>query len=208
MSGAPGACEQIGARRVVRLVVGERLGVDRLQFGHAGGRPDSPGRSSCPRRRWPSASCAPSASARQPAPYRIPRAAELPDRLRTCLERNQPGPFQIQAAIAAVHADAPSAETKAAEEAQRERDLRVGCEGGMAAEEHQPQLVVEHDVDEGVEVAALRPGPRSPLGQPRSGRTSMGRSHAAAALPAHSSAVSRSATSITQKPPICSFDSA
>jgi RNA polymerase sigma-70 factor, ECF subfamily len=28
----------------------------------------------------------------------------------TCLRRNQPGPFQIQAAIAAVHADAPTAE--------------------------------------------------------------------------------------------------
>jgi RNA polymerase sigma-70 factor (ECF subfamily) len=30
--------------------------------------------------------------------------------VRACLRRNQPGPFQIQAAIAAVHADAPSAE--------------------------------------------------------------------------------------------------
>jgi RNA polymerase sigma-70 factor (ECF subfamily) len=30
--------------------------------------------------------------------------------VRTCLRRNQPGPFQIQAAIAAVHADAPTAE--------------------------------------------------------------------------------------------------
>ena len=29
---------------------------------------------------------------------------------RACLRRNQPGPFQIQAAIAAVHADAPTAE--------------------------------------------------------------------------------------------------
>ena len=28
--------------------------------------------------------------------------------VRACLRRNQPGPFQIQAAIAAVHADAPS----------------------------------------------------------------------------------------------------
>jgi RNA polymerase sigma-70 factor, ECF subfamily len=31
--------------------------------------------------------------------------------VRACLRRNQPGPFQIQAAIAAVHADAPSGET-------------------------------------------------------------------------------------------------
>jgi RNA polymerase sigma-70 factor, ECF subfamily len=31
--------------------------------------------------------------------------------VRACLRRNQPGPFQIQAAIAAVHADAPAAET-------------------------------------------------------------------------------------------------
>jgi RNA polymerase sigma-70 factor (ECF subfamily) len=31
--------------------------------------------------------------------------------VRACLRRNQPGPFQIQAAIAAVHADAPTAET-------------------------------------------------------------------------------------------------
>jgi RNA polymerase sigma-70 factor (ECF subfamily) len=30
--------------------------------------------------------------------------------VRACLRRNQPGPFQIQAAIAAVHADAPSAD--------------------------------------------------------------------------------------------------
>jgi RNA polymerase sigma-70 factor (ECF subfamily) len=31
--------------------------------------------------------------------------------VRRCLRRNQPGPFQIQAAIAAVHADAPSYES-------------------------------------------------------------------------------------------------
>ena len=31
--------------------------------------------------------------------------------VRACLRRNQPGPYQIQAAIAAVHADAPAAET-------------------------------------------------------------------------------------------------
>src|SRR3546814_12433089 len=30
--------------------------------------------------------------------------------VRACLRRNHPGPFQIQAAIAAVHADAPTAE--------------------------------------------------------------------------------------------------
>ena len=30
--------------------------------------------------------------------------------VRSCLQRNQPGPFQIQAAIAAVHADAPTAD--------------------------------------------------------------------------------------------------
>ena len=38
---------------------------------------------------------------------RSPRATTL---VRACLRRNQPGPFQIQAAIAAVHADAPTAE--------------------------------------------------------------------------------------------------
>jgi RNA polymerase sigma-70 factor (ECF subfamily) len=32
------------------------------------------------------------------------------DLVRTCLRRNNPGPFQIQAAIAAVHADAPTAD--------------------------------------------------------------------------------------------------
>jgi RNA polymerase sigma-70 factor (ECF subfamily) len=32
------------------------------------------------------------------------------DLVRACLRRNQPGPFQIQAAIAAVHADAPAAD--------------------------------------------------------------------------------------------------
>ena len=31
------------------------------------------------------------------------------DLVRSCLRRNQPGPFQIQAAVAAVHADAPTA---------------------------------------------------------------------------------------------------
>src|SRR5205807_8990402 len=30
--------------------------------------------------------------------------------VRACLRRNQPGPFQLQAAIAAVHADAPTAD--------------------------------------------------------------------------------------------------
>ena len=35
--------------------------------------------------------------------------AEGHELVRACLRRNQPGPFQIQAAIAAVHADAPSA---------------------------------------------------------------------------------------------------
>ena len=36
--------------------------------------------------------------------------AEGHELVRACLRRNQPGPFQVQAAIAAVHADAPSAE--------------------------------------------------------------------------------------------------
>jgi RNA polymerase sigma-70 factor (ECF subfamily) len=36
--------------------------------------------------------------------------AEGHDLVRACLRRNQPGPFQIQAAIAAVHADAPTAD--------------------------------------------------------------------------------------------------
>ena len=36
--------------------------------------------------------------------------AEGHELVRACLRRNQPGPFQIQAAIAAVHADAPTAE--------------------------------------------------------------------------------------------------
>jgi RNA polymerase sigma-70 factor (ECF subfamily) len=35
--------------------------------------------------------------------------AEGHDLVRRCLRRNQPGPYQLQAAIAAVHADAPSA---------------------------------------------------------------------------------------------------
>jgi RNA polymerase sigma-70 factor (ECF subfamily) len=34
--------------------------------------------------------------------------AEGHDLVRACLRRNQPGPFQVQAAIAAVHADAPT----------------------------------------------------------------------------------------------------
>ncbi|MGB3410768.1 MAG: sigma-70 family RNA polymerase sigma factor [Microthrixaceae bacterium] len=38
------------------------------------------------------------------------RIAEGQDLVRTCLRRNNPGPFQIQAAIAAVHADAHRAE--------------------------------------------------------------------------------------------------
>lgn len=35
--------------------------------------------------------------------------AEGHDLVRACLRRNQPGPYQVQAAITAVHADAPSA---------------------------------------------------------------------------------------------------
>ena len=38
-----------------------------------------------------------------------PLIVEGHDRVRACLRRNQPGPFQIQAAIAAVHADAATA---------------------------------------------------------------------------------------------------
>jgi RNA polymerase sigma-70 factor (ECF subfamily) len=37
-----------------------------------------------------------------------PRIAEGQALVRRCLRRNQPGPFQIQAAINAVHSDAPS----------------------------------------------------------------------------------------------------
>src|SRR5205823_2595477 len=36
--------------------------------------------------------------------------AEGQDIVRQCLRRNMPGPFQIQAAIAAVHSDAPTAD--------------------------------------------------------------------------------------------------
>src|ERR1039457_4797560 len=36
--------------------------------------------------------------------------AEGHELVRACLRRNQPGPFQIQAAIAAIHADAPTAD--------------------------------------------------------------------------------------------------
>ena len=36
--------------------------------------------------------------------------AEGHDLVRACLRRNQPGPYQVQAAIAAVHADAPTSE--------------------------------------------------------------------------------------------------
>ncbi len=39
-----------------------------------------------------------------------PLITEGQDLVRSCLRRNQPGPFQIQAAIAAVHAEAPTAE--------------------------------------------------------------------------------------------------
>ena len=40
-----------------------------------------------------------------------PLSSEGQQLVRACLRRNQPGPFQIQAAIAAVHADAPTAES-------------------------------------------------------------------------------------------------
>src|ERR1035438_548363 len=46
------------------------------------------------------------------------------------------------------------------------------------------------------------------VGHPWAGRTSTGPSQAAAALPAHSRALSRSAASMIQKPPICSLVSA
>lgn len=182
-----------------------------------------------------------------------------------------------------------------AEQPQRERDLGVRRQRRMAAEEHQSQLVVGDDVDEGVEpvelgsvirfhviemkmvsgsmavlacrfasqavdgpvvgrrndpAARVRGNALAPplisgdgerfrdriLGQidvaedadqrgraatgfppedrfelvthPSAGRTSIGRSHAAVHLPAHSRAASRSGTSMIQKPPICSFVSA
>src|SRR5439155_1723209 len=40
-------------------------------------------------------------------PYRVPAGADLPDRRR--VRRDQPGPYQIQAAIQAVHSDAATA---------------------------------------------------------------------------------------------------
>ena len=47
---------------------------------------------------------------------------------------------------------------EAAEQAQREGDLGVGRQRRVAAEEHQPQLVVGDDVDEQVEVGELGVG--------------------------------------------------
>jgi predicted RNA polymerase sigma factor len=46
-------------------------------------------------------------------PYRVPQESELPDRLRNrwCLRRNQPGAYQLQAAINAVHDDAAAEQT-------------------------------------------------------------------------------------------------
>jgi RNA polymerase sigma-70 factor (ECF subfamily) len=55
--------------------------------------------------------------------------------IRACLRRNQPGPFQIQAAIAAVHADAPTAEST-----------------------DWPQIIALYD-----QLCALRPGPVAAL---------------------------------------------
>src|SRR5919202_2194513 len=46
-------------------------------------------------------------------PYRVPSEADLTAEgqalVRRCLRRNEPGPYQIQAAINAVHSDAPTA---------------------------------------------------------------------------------------------------
>ena len=50
---------------------------------------------------------------RRPGPHAVgprPRSPRATTLVRACLRRDQPGPFQIQAAIAAVHADAATAE--------------------------------------------------------------------------------------------------
>ena len=44
---------------------------------------------------------------------------------------------------------------EAAEEPQGEGDLGVGGQGGVAAQEHEPQLVVRDDIDEAVEVVEV-----------------------------------------------------
>ena len=64
-----------------------------------------------------------------------------------------------------------------------------------------------------IRVAVQRPASRAEdlverVGHPCAGRTSTGPSQAAAALPAHSRAASRSVASMIQKPPICSLVSA
>src|SRR5206468_2381203 len=41
-------------------------------------------------------------------PYRVPEASERPDLVRRCLRRDRPGPYQLQAAINAVHTDGPA----------------------------------------------------------------------------------------------------
>src|SRR5437588_9974065 len=72
------------------------------------------------------------------------------------------------------------------------------------------QVDVAEDADEPGGAAAALPAEDGVegLGHPSAGRTSIGRSQAADALPAHSRAASKSGALMTQKPPICSFDSA
>ena len=63
----------------------------------------APSAASAPTARW---SRSPSRIAPSGILHRSPRARTL---VRACLRRNVPGPYQLQAAINAVHSDAPSA---------------------------------------------------------------------------------------------------
>ncbi len=67
-------------------------------------------------------------------------------------------------------ARAISGVSKPAEQPQRQGDLGVGRQRRVAAEEHQPELVVGDDVDEGVEVAEFGWIARETMGSESSSR--------------------------------------
>ena len=101
-----------GPRRPVRRGDQARAAARRAHAGRARGA--GPARADAAHRVPPGGADRPGrhpGPARRPGPGRWDRAliAEGQDLVRRCLRRGQPGPYQIQAAINAVHSDAPTA---------------------------------------------------------------------------------------------------
>lgn len=85
--------------------------------------------------------------------------------VRSCLRRNQPGPFQIQAAIAAVHDDAPTAETTDWGQIVALYDQLLACQPTPVVALNRAVAVAELDgVDAGLAALEVIAPPDDPTG--------------------------------------------